>query len=137
MLLKRLTVLAFLIFFGSGATVSAHNNPAFREDLLLTLDISAEPISENAYSQPFTLSWPKKTVQLIWRVISDNPQNVTFAVAQEGTTVLENMQHEDASRRLQGDGLTIVDVSGTGAPFKLEVYAKVLDSSKQKQHENK
>jgi hypothetical protein len=102
----------------------------------MTIDISAEPIEGNVYSQPFSLTWPKKTVQLIWRVIAEKPQAVTFAVAQNGTVELENLQHDDASKRMQGDGLTIVNVTGAQTAFKLEVYAKVLDRSLQKQHGN-
>jgi hypothetical protein len=136
MLSYRLNILVFLIVFGLIAPAIAHNNPTFREDLLMTIDISAEPIEGNVYSQPFSLTWPKKTVQLIWRVIAEKPQAVTFAVAQNGTVELENLQHDDASKRMQGDGLTIVNVTGAQTAFKLEVYAKVLDRSLQKQHGN-
>ena len=123
--------LALLVGFGSGLTALGHNNPTFREDLLLTVPVSAEPVAGDgkAHSEPFSLDWPKKTVQLIWRVVEPEAAQVNFSVTQDGTPVAEQLGHEATSERLQGDGFTVTDVSGAGADFTLEIYAKVLDRS--------
>lgn len=110
--------------------VLAHNNPSFREDLLLSIDI-AESGEDGVYSQPFSLDWEKKTVQLIWRT---EPQqaNLMFAIEQDGEVVLDDVSHDQATARLKGDNYRIVNVDGAQGEFVLKVFAKVLDRSAKK-----
>ena len=124
----------FLLLFAFSLAASSHNNPTFREDLLLTLDVNAEATDGQAFSTPFSVSWDKKTVQLIWRIESPQQDAITFSVAQNGEIVLENIQHDALSKRIEGEGFTIVNVTGAETPFKLMLYAKVLDRSKQEKH---
>lgn len=113
------------------ALAQAHNNPTFREDLLLSIVVNAAPNDVGAHSEPFSLAWEKKTVQLIWRV-KDGPSEVRFSIAQNGAEAATDLSHEALSPRLKGDGFTVVNVSGAEVPFTLEIYAKVLDRSKKK-----
>ena len=48
-------IVGLALFAGSAG---AHNNPSFREDLLLTIDVSADPSTDGSYSEPFSLIDP-------------------------------------------------------------------------------
>lgn len=110
-----------------GGVGLAHNNPTFREDLLITVavDASAGGVDGMA-SETFSLDWPKKTVQLIWRIKADAPADASFDVSQHGETVLRGLTDGTLSNRLQGNGFAITGVKADRS-FLVEIYAKVLD----------
>lgn len=120
-----LSVVAALIVSN---VVLAHNNPTFREDLLQTIavDPSAAPNSE-----VFRIEYPDMTVQLIWRVVGiDESAPVTLNLLQDGESVAEFVSPEGATNRFEGDGFSLSVDTGETA-FTVELYAKVLDRSKE------
>ena len=111
----------------------AHNNPGFKEVLLITIDVSDQPISEDdakSYSDAFNLDLPKKTIELIWKVAGDGGEGLTFAVAQGDKLHAEGLTNGATSRILRGGEIRIVNVEGANGPFQLEVFANVIDRSK-------
>ena len=127
---RVLTSVMLLLTFVSGA--SAHNNPTFREDLLATIEIAAVAADDGTYSRAISLSWPKKTVQLVWHVIGDGNEKVRFSVSQDGKEVLSDVGHGDRTTRLKGDGIVITAIDGASAPLKITVSARVIDRSLKK-----
>jgi hypothetical protein len=121
-------LLAWLL---AGNLASAHNNPNFREELLLTLDVSAEPLAAGspAHSEPFELDLPARTVELIWRIDGPAAQDITFSVLQDAEVVAEGLGDGSVSRLLRGNGLVIAQVSGADGPFTVEIHANVIDRS--------
>ena len=114
------------------ASPQAHNNPGFKEVLLLTVDVHAEPVAEGtiaAYSEPFSLDLPKKTIELIWRVVDGDANGVTFGVAQGDSLHAEALADGANSRILRGGDIRIADVAGAPGPFSIAVYANVIDRS--------
>ena len=110
----------------------AHNNPGFREVLLITVDVNDQPLSENifqTYSEAFSLDLPKKTIELIWKITDDGGEKVVFAVAQGEKLHAEGLISGANSRVLRGGDIRIVNVEGASAPFRLEIYANVIDRS--------
>lgn len=110
----------------------AHNNPGFKEVLLLTVDIDAEPVMAGklaAYSAPFSLDLPKKTIELIWRIADGVAEGVTFSVAQGDALHAEALSDGANSRILRGGDVRVVDVAGASGPFSISVYANVIDRS--------
>jgi len=107
----------------------AHNNPTFREDLLVTIDVHGEPADDGSFSEAFSLEWPKKTVQLVWYVAGGDAEKIRFSVSQNAKEMLADVAHGDRTTRLTGSGLTISAVSGANGPFQLAVHARVLDRS--------
>lgn len=133
---RRLLLTTFLIL--GGALISnddqaqAHNNPGFKEVLLLRIEVAAEPLSEGpfaAHSEAFSLDLPKKSIELIWRVVEGTGEGVTFGVAQGDALHAEGLIDGANSRIVRGDDVRIVDVAGASQPFSIEVYANVIDRS--------
>ncbi len=119
------------------APVWAHNNPTFREDLLLTVQVSAQADGSGAYSQPFSVVWPDNTVQLIWRVRNVESEPVRFSVRQDAAQVLSDLGHQSLSARIKGDGIVITNVVGAAGEFQLDIVAKVLDRNIKRQDTGK
>lgn len=112
--------------------VEAHNNPGFKEVLLLTIEVSAEPVTEeplSAHSEPFSLDLPKKTIELIWRVSDGAAETINFSVAQGDALHAEGLTDGANSRILRGGDVRIVEVGGATGPFSIEIYANVIDRS--------
>ncbi len=107
----------------------AHNNPTFREDVLLTLEVANNVGDDGTHSKSFALEWPKKTVQLVWEIEGDSADAIRFSVVQQGKEVLTDVASGDRTTRLKGDGLVITKVTGASAPFEMKVLARVLDRS--------
>ncbi|MGI9420348.1 MAG: hypothetical protein ACR2RA_21195 [Geminicoccaceae bacterium] len=110
----------------------AHNNPGFKEVLLLTIDVAAEPMAEHPFtihSEPFSLDLPKKTIELIWRIADGAGDGVTFGVIQGDAPHAEGLTDGANSRILRGGEIRIVDVDGAEGPFSIDVYANVIDRS--------
>lgn len=130
-LIFRVLLIAFLPL-ALIAETSAHNNPTFREDLLLTIDVDNEPTADGLYSESFSLEWPKKTVQLIWRVSGADAEKIRFSVSQDSKEIFANIAHDDRTGRLKGDGIAVTGVSESSGPFTISVHARVLDRSVKK-----
>ncbi len=112
---------------------NAHNNPKFKEVLLMTVDVGHQPLADAAlepHSIVFSLDLPKKTIELIWRIVSEDGDGITFAVAQGDKMHAESLTNGASSRILRGDDIRIVNVEGANAPFRVEVFANVIDRSK-------
>lgn len=110
----------------------AHNNPGFKEVLLITIDVNDQPLSEDAlqhYSEAFSLDLPKKTIELIWKIADDTGEGITFAVAQGDKLHAEGLTSGTNSRILRGGDIRVVNVEGASAPFRLEIFANVIDRS--------
>lgn len=110
-----------------GANAFAHNNPTFREEQILTVAVTPSPGGDGSNSKPFSVQWPDKTVQLIWRVRDIPPESVRFAVTQNAQEVLTDVGHGSATKRLKGDGIAITRVVGATQEFQIEIFAKILD----------
>jgi hypothetical protein len=116
-----------------GDVARAHNNPGFKEVLLITVDVSDQPLADMAlpsHSEAFSLDLPKKTIELIWRIEDAAGEGVVFAVAQEDKLHAEGLTDGANSRILRGGDIRIVNVEGASKPFRLEVFANVIDRSK-------
>jgi len=116
-----------------GDAAKAHNNPGFKEVLLITVDVSDQPLAPGplpVHSEAFDLDLPKKTIELIWRVEGLAGEAVVFAVAQADTLHAEGLTDGANSRILRGGDIHIVNVEGARAPFRLKVIANVIDRSK-------
>ena len=130
--------LAVLLMFGAILTVMpdrarSHNNPTFKEVLLLTIEVTAEPVADQsfkAYSEPFDLNLPKKTIELVWRVKGGASSEITFAVAKGDKLHASELVDGAKSRILKGGDIRIVNLEGTASPFQIEIYANVIDRSK-------
>lgn len=130
--LRLIAPTLMLAVLASAPPTGAHNNPSFREELLHTVDVSAGPLAENgaAHTEPFTLSPPKGSVELVWRVDSPARDAITFALARGGEVVASDLRDGAVSKLQRGDGFAIVDVAGAEAPFTVRVYANVIDRSR-------
>ncbi len=111
----------------------AHNNPGFKEVPLLRIDVATEPLSEGAfatYSEAFSLDLPKKSIELIWRVVEGEGEGVTFGVGKGDSVHAEGLTDGANSRILRGADIRIINVAGAAGPFTIEIYANVIDRSK-------
>ena len=131
---RLLTALPFAgaLSFSGMPFAWAHNNPGFKEVLLLTIDVTAEPMAEDPFtihSEPFSLDLPKKTIELIWRITDSAGDGVTFGVIQGDAPHAEGLIDGANSRILRGGEIRIVDVEGAKGPFSIDVYANVIDRS--------
>jgi hypothetical protein len=126
---RRRTVLGAVGLLALGPVpAGAHNNPNFKEVLLATFEVSAEPDAAGRHSAPVTIAeWPAKTIEYIWRV--EGAEGVSFAVSQGGERVAEGLGDGARSARIKGDDIAIVEVGGAGAGFVVKVYANVIDRS--------
>jgi hypothetical protein len=127
----RRTLLTALAFAAgvSALPAAAHNNPSFKEVHLLTLEVAKAPVEGDAYSKPFALELPKKTIELIWRVAGSDADGIRFSVAKDGVVVADDLASGDTSNILKGNGYRIVAVEGADGPFELQVFANVIDRS--------
>ena len=131
-LLTALFILASALIPGAQIT-EAHNNPGFKEVLLLRIEIATEPLSEGAfatYSEAFGLDLPKKSIELIWRVVEGTGESITFGVAKGDSIHADGLADGANSRILRGDDIRIINVAGAAEPFTIEIYANVIDRSK-------
>jgi hypothetical protein len=130
--LCRRTLLAVLASAAGASAIpaAAHNNPSFKEVRLLVLEVAKAPVEDDAYSEPFTLDLPKKTVELIWRVPGTDVGDIRFSVARDGEMVAEDLASGDTSNIMKGGGYRIVAVKGARGPFELQVFANVIDRSR-------
>lgn len=133
---RREFLSAFFIFCGvlvwNVQPADAHNNPGFKEVLLLRIEVAAEPLSEGAFdvhSEAFSLDLPKKTIELIWRVVEGGGEGVTFGVAQGDSMHADGLTDGANSRILRGDDIRIIGVEGASGALAIEVYANVIDRS--------
>jgi hypothetical protein len=128
--------ITFALYFSwvlNADLAKAHNNPGFKEVLLTTIEVNDQPLSEDSlrrYSDAFSLELPKKAIELIWRIADDAGEGIIFAVAQGDKLHAEGLVSGDNSRILRGDDIQIVNVEGASAPFRLEIFANVIDRSK-------
>ncbi len=113
--------------------VRAHNNPGFKEVLLTTIDVNHQPLTDGnpmIHSEAFSLDLPKKTIELIWRVADHESDEIMFSVAQGDEVHAEGLVDGANTRILHGDDIRIINVEGAQGPFRLEVFANVIDRSK-------
>ena len=126
---------ASLFFLASSfpMMVNAHNNPGFKEVLLMTIEVEPAPIADTPFavhSEAFSVELPKKTIELIWRFADGAVDGVTFSIAQGDNLHAEGLIDGANSRILRGGDVRVVDVRGASKPFSIEIYANVIDRSK-------
>jgi hypothetical protein len=131
MAFRRALPALLLAWLLSASLAFAHNNPKFREELVLTVEVAAEPLAPGspAHSEPFELALPPRTIELIWRVNGTAADGITFSVIQDAERVAEGLADGSVSRLLRGNGLVIAEVSGAEGPFTVEIHANVIDRS--------
>jgi hypothetical protein len=111
----------------SGQAVLAHNNPQFEETLIQTVAVEAPAAAaETASSRPFELSYPPRTVELVWKVSGDKADSVQFAVEADGKTVAAEVRHGQVTPRVKAGQFRLVDVKGASFPLTVEVFAAVM-----------
>jgi hypothetical protein len=110
----------------SGQAVLAHNNPQFKETLIQTVAVEAPAAAETASSQPFELSYPPRTAELVWKVSGDKADAVRFAVEADGRTVAADVRHGQVTHRVKAGQFRLVDIKGASFPLKVEVFANVI-----------
>lgn len=110
----------------SGQAVLAHNNPQFEETLIQTVAVEAPAAAETAGSRPFELSYPPRTVELVWKVSGDKAEAVRFAVEADGKTVAEDVHHGQVTPRIKAGQFRLVDIKGASFPLTVEVFANVI-----------
>lgn len=121
-----LATAAAAALFLSGPAVLAHNNPQFEETLIQTVAVEAPAAAEPASSQPFELSFPPRTVELVWKVSGDKADAVQFSVEADGKTVATEVHHGQVTPRVKAGQFRLVDVKGAGFPLTIEVFANVI-----------
>jgi hypothetical protein len=110
----------------SGQAVLAHNNPQFEETLIQTVAVETPAAAETASSRPFELSYPPRTVELVWKVSGDKAEAVRFAVEADGKTVAEDVHHGQVTPRVKAGQFRLVDIKGASFPLTVEVFAAVI-----------
>ncbi len=126
------TLVLFLLWSLLSDFAKAHNNPKFKEVLLISIDVNHQPLEGNTaqfHSEAFSLDLPKKTIELIWKITDGGAEDVVFAVAQAGKLHAEGLTSGANSRVLRGGDIRIIDVEGADAPFQLEIFANIIDRS--------
>lgn len=103
---------------------SAHNNPTFKEVGVLAIDVAAAPRDETgAYSEPFEIVPPKRTVELVWRIPTAAPGELRFALMQGDQVIADDLANGATSRVVRGPGFTIARVRQADTAFRLELFA--------------
>lgn len=121
----RLVVLLVATLFCLSA--SAHNNPSFRKELLLTVTVPPTPNGDGVHLQVGPLEVPKKAIELLFSVLSEQKAKIRFDVIGADRVLGEKVQDGGKARLVIPATFTIQNVSGATAPFELEIYANVID----------
>lgn len=102
----------------------AHNNPTFKEELILTIEVQPKPLGDDGrHSQTFALDLPKGTIELIWRLAEGKAE--AFSIARGGEVVLAGITPGKNTSLVRGADLAVVQVKGAEGPLKLAVYANI------------
>jgi hypothetical protein len=121
----RRTALALLASAAAVAGAAlAHNNPSFEKAVIAEVAVEPAAGADGAFSAPFSLELPPKTIQLHYEVVSDEQASIRFAVASGTDQVAADLRHEGRSPPIKTGPLTIVDVSGATAPFTVRIIAE-------------
>ncbi|EWY41823.1 hypothetical protein N825_23590 [Skermanella stibiiresistens SB22] len=105
----------------SGDAALAHNNPQIAETLIQTVAIEAP-----ASSPTFELTYPPRTVELVWKVAGGGADAVAFSVEADGKTVATDIHHGQVTPRVKAGQFRVVDVKGASFPLTIEVFANVM-----------
>ena len=121
-----LAVFALLIW-GTAIQVRAHGDPEVQEQEILAVSVDNRR-SNNAElsSEVFKLLVPPYTVELLWRVDSPQKENIAFSVLNDSRVLVAGLRDGSKSRIPKADRLNIGNVSGTGDPFVVQVYAHTV-----------
>jgi hypothetical protein len=117
-----------LLICSSGVQVRAHGDPELQEERILTIavDNNAAASSAGLSSEAFRLVVPPNTVELLWRVDSPQKADIAFAVLHDTKVLVDGLKDGSKSRIPKSDTLKIGNVSGTGDPFVVQVYAHTV-----------
>jgi hypothetical protein len=113
-----------LLLFGQSAL--AHNNPQIQETLIQTVAIEATAAAEPVSSEPFQLTIPPRTVELVWKVSGDKAEAVQFSVEADGKTVATDVHHGQVTPMVKAGQFRVIDIKGASSPLKIEVFANVM-----------
>jgi hypothetical protein len=106
----------------------AHNNPNFTLVSLLAVDVAATPLEGGeAFTAPFELAPPKRTVELLWRVPAAAPADLRFALLRNGEVVADDLRDGATSRLFRGEGFAIGRVRPAQTEFRLELFASIAE----------
>ena len=108
-------------------TASAHNNPSFRKEFILTVTVPPTPNGEGVHLEVGPLDVPKKAIELLFSVLSDQKAAIRFDVIGADRVLGEKVQDGGKARLVIPATFTIQNVTGATAPFELEIYANVID----------
>jgi len=124
--MRTASLAAATAFFLFGHAALAHNNPQFQETLIQTVEIETPAATEPVSSEPFQLSIPPRTVELVWKVSGDKAEAVQFSVEADGKTVATDVHHGQVTPLVKAGQFRLIDVKGASAPLKIEVFANVI-----------
>ncbi|WP_158045309.1 hypothetical protein [Skermanella pratensis] len=116
---------ALAVSVALGPAALAHNNPQIKETLLQT--VTVEAAAEPASSEPFDLSPPPRTVEMVWKIEGDKADAVRFSVEADGKTVATDVHHGKVTPRIKAGQYRLVDITGASAPLKIGVFANVME----------
>jgi hypothetical protein len=103
---------------------AAHGDPELEEHSVLKVHVVRG--GAGLSSLEFDLVLPKMTVELLWRVNSNDRDAITFSVLSGETAVLKGLRNESKSRTPKLKRLAIGNVVGTNKPFVVEVIAHTV-----------
>jgi hypothetical protein len=112
--------------FVFGQTAVAHNNPQMQETLIQTVSFETPKTAEPATSEPFQLTLPPRTIELVWKVTGDKVESVRFTVEADGKTVATDVHHGQVTPLVKAGQFRLVDIRGASSPIKIEVFANVM-----------
>ncbi|QQP93067.1 hypothetical protein IGS68_28310 (plasmid) [Skermanella sp. TT6] len=122
---RSLLCAAFLGLLGQ--TALAHNNPSMKETLVRTVPIAPAADGGPVSSEPFQLKLPPRTVEILWKVVADRPDDVRFDVEADGKTVATDVHHGKATPLIRADTIRLMAVRGAGSSLEIEVFANVME----------
>lgn len=125
-LTKRKMVALMLLAAAVPALGHAHNNPTFEKVAIAEVEVLAEANDDGAFSEPFSLSLPKRTVQLYFEVVSESQRGAVFSIASGDRILAADLTHEGKTKPLREATLRILDVTGATDAFILRVVAEVM-----------
>lgn len=108
----------------------AHNNPTFKEQILMSVNVNVDAASKKLTSLPFELKLPDETVQLRWRIQTrDGADKITFGVRQGKADLLSGISTDGLTNVVSGPEMIVTNVAGTDRPFTVEIVAKIINAA--------
>jgi hypothetical protein len=124
-MITRRTALALLVSAPLVPSAGlSHNNPSFEMTVVAEVPVEASPGPDGAFSAPFNLELPEKTIQLHYEVDSHERDAIRFALASGAEQVAGDLQHEGQSKPVKASPVSVVNVTGATKPFTIRIVAE-------------